>query len=165
MTAGNSGTIFSTWWLYANIKWTARDPCKRVNEVSKTRGRGRSFVPWSTWADGRTTLTSKSMHRVSTLLMCLVSFLEQNMSGDVQINTFNWPAFCYNHSRAYNACDPNTSLFKSEFLVRVSHFNLWWLELTCFRHGNISFWGREWKKRSHTIHHSQMLLHYASWQV
>jgi hypothetical protein len=64
------------------------------------------------------------MHRVSTLLMCLVSFLEENMSGEVRINAFNWPAFCYNHGRAYNARDPDTGLFKSEFLVRVSHFDL-----------------------------------------
>jgi len=81
-----------------------------------------------------------------TDLWPLASFVEQITSGEVQINTFNWPAFCYNQGRAYDANDPDTGLFKSEFLVRVSHFDVRRLELTRFRHGNISFVGQEWKK-------------------
>ncbi|KAF8227854.1 hypothetical protein L208DRAFT_1210488, partial [Tricholoma matsutake] len=46
-------------------------------------------------------------------------FLKEIMSGDVQINAFNWPAFCYGQGRAYNAHNPNTALFKLEFLVRA----------------------------------------------
>jgi hypothetical protein len=84
------------------------------------------------------------------------------MSREVQINAFNWPAFCYGQGRAYNARDPDTALFKSEFLVRVSALDLRWLEVTRFRHGNISFWGREWKKRSRAIHLGLLSLRCAS---